>query len=301
MCVVRCEMSQVSFCLQLCQDDAALHEVANDLGVKIDVTRRRSPSHTNLGQSYPVMDDPNFEPDIPVARPVATPMTNTAGPVVAETMAPSAESAAPALALPSPDSQPTPTEQDSLPNAPPVELPDSAVVENGGLRQATLREMAGCHFKPYANQPNFPNRQKRSLRQLSLNELAACKFTAKASTEAVHEDPAGAHVWRRPSVFYEASFFVDTSLFQCCTHMNMNACNNKSSQACICESSPAMPLQVEVLEIADSPLPEEPVEHQLEELVDVLQQIEKCRGNSLAICLAYISLSTECKHIQNDQ
>ncbi|CAK9113856.1 unnamed protein product, partial [Durusdinium trenchii] len=55
-------------------EDTDMLELADHFGINVTM---RGTSSTSLGQSYPVMDDPNYE-----ARPVATPMTSLAAPPV---------------------------------------------------------------------------------------------------------------------------------------------------------------------------------------------------------------------------
>ena len=134
-----------------------------DLGIEIDiVTKRRSNSSQSLGQSYPVMDDPGFVPDVSLPRPVATPMVSS------ETKMPLVEAAASSAA------PMTSGEDGSIPrqanadvagglraahDASAAEASVAVPVESTGppttrkLHQTTLESLAACQWRPYANQP----------------------------------------------------------------------------------------------------------------------------------------------------
>lgn len=149
------------------QDDEALREVAADLGIEIQLVKRKR--NCSLGQAYPIMDDSQWDD-----RPVATPQSSELAPPNA--VAPPAEPVAPEHAVAGEPAAPTHVAAEGASAEKPV-LPEPAPAEaevagGEGGRQTMLEELAACQFKPYANQPVIrPRMVQRLLRQTLLTEF----------------------------------------------------------------------------------------------------------------------------------
>ncbi|CAK8997550.1 unnamed protein product [Durusdinium trenchii] len=118
-------------------DDEALREVAADLGIEIQLVKRKR--NCSLGQAYPIMDDSQWDD-----RPVATPQSSELAPPNA--VAPPAEPVAPEHAVAGEPAAPTHVAAEGASAEKPV-LPEPAPAEaevagGEGGRQTMLEELA---------------------------------------------------------------------------------------------------------------------------------------------------------------
>lgn len=145
------------------QDDFELLEVAEDLGIKVPIKKRE---RVSLGQSYPIMDDPDSLPPSAGETPAASPR---ASPTVTPRAVEPSPPAVPASSCPAPIS---PSAANALAES--GQASEMAEVDSNGRRQLKLEDLSACTFRPYTNQAFHGERPvARPLRQTTLGEMPA--------------------------------------------------------------------------------------------------------------------------------